>query len=109
MLNPFPDLLTFSLFAPMMVRFALGFYFFWFGFHLLRDIYRGHLEKPGTDLLETQKELEPYGEDKKQVSLLKIKKYSWWDQTVGWVSFISGVSIIAGFLMMEDLVPLMTP
>src|SRR3989344_2412263 len=35
MLNPFPDLLTFSFFAPFLLRLALGVVFFDFGRHTL--------------------------------------------------------------------------
>lgn len=35
MLNPFPDLLTFSFFAPLVLRVALGVVFFDFGRHTL--------------------------------------------------------------------------
>ncbi|MDO8593942.1 MAG: DoxX family membrane protein [bacterium] len=35
MLNPFPDLLTFAFFAPLILRLALGILFFNFGHHTL--------------------------------------------------------------------------
>jgi len=70
MLNPFPDLLIFSLFAPFIIRFFLGLYFLLSGSALLKKLYRKREE-----------------DESCPVSV----------HLIGWISLIGGIVVFVGF------------
>ena len=71
MINPFPDLLTFSLLAPFIIRVALGAYFILYSYALAQKIYRKDTLSEGASW-------------KKHMAVL--------------VSLFGGVSVFVGFL-----------